>query len=167
MTNNPAGLLVVFAFVAAAIGSVPLAVVAFLLAGRVRPFSRAVLYAGGAVGVVAAVLAVVVTIISPAAGLVVAVLAVLTAAVLWAVPLLVARAVLVRRGLDGQRALRNATVGLPVALVASLFVVFGDFRRYNITFLTGTEALVAWTALVLVVFLGPTAVGLGVTALRR
>lgn len=167
MTNNPAGLLVVFAFVAAALGSVPLATVAFLLSRRVRPFSRAVLYAGGVVGVVAAALAVVVTVISPAAGLVVALLAVLTAAVLWAVPLLVARAVLVRRGLDSQRALRNATLGLPVALVASLFVVFGDFNRYNITFLTGVEAAVAWTALVLVVFLGPAAVGVGVTSLRR
>lgn len=160
MTNNPAGLIVVFAFLVAALGSVPFTLVAFILSRRVQPFSRALTYAGGGVGVLAAALAVVVAFITPEAGVGVAVLAVVTGAVLWGVPLLVARSVLVRRGVDSQRALRTATVGLPVALVASLFVVFGDFSRYNITFLTGTEAIVAWTALVFVVFLGPTAVAL-------
>lgn len=167
MTNNPAGLLAVFAFFAAVIGSIPLAVAAFVLSRRVRPFSRALVYAGGGVAVCVVVLAVVVATITPEAGVLVATVAVLAAALLWAVPVVVARAVLVRRGLDAQRALRNATVGLPVALVASLVVVFGDFRRYNITFLTGTEAVLAWTAFALVVFLGPTVVGVALAHLRR
>lgn len=48
-----------------------------------------------------------------------------------------------------------------------VFVAFGDFRRYNITFLTGTDAAVAWTVLALLVFLGPAALGVAFTALRQ
>lgn len=167
MTANPAGLLVVFAFLIAAIGSVPLALSAFLLSRRVHPFSRGLTYAGAGVAVLAVILSVAVATISPEAGVIVAVLAAITGVVLWAVPLFIARAVLMRRGLDAQRALRNATGGLPVALIASLFIVFGDFSRYNITFLTGVEATITWTALALVVFLGPAAVGLALIRLRR
>lgn len=167
MTNNPAGLLVVFAFLAAAIGSVPFALSALLLARRVRPFSHALRYAGLGAAALVVVLAVVVAFVSPAAGVVVAVLAAVTGAVLWTVPLLVARAVLMRRGVDTERALRTATLGLPVAFVTSLFVAFGDFGRYNITFLTGTEATLAWTALALTIFVGPTAVGLAAVSLGR
>lgn len=166
MTNSPAGLLVVFGFLAAAVGSVPLALAAVLLARRVRPFSRALTYAGAGVGVLVVVVAVGVAVISPEAGAIVAVLAAVTGVVLWVVPLFVARTMLAWRGVDAQRALRHATVGLPVALLVSLVVVFGDFSRYNITFLTGSEAAVAWTVLALVVFLGPTAVGLVLVRLR-
>ncbi|WP_224333591.1 hypothetical protein [Haloprofundus halobius] len=54
-----------------------------------------------------------------------------------------------------------------MAFVASLFVAFGDFGRYNITFLTGTEAMLAWTALALTVFFGSAVVGFGVVSLGR
>lgn len=167
MTNSAIGFVLVFGFLAAALGSVPLGVAAFLLGRRVRPFSRALAYAVGGVAVLVVVLSVAVATITPEAGVVVAATAALTGAVMWVLPLLVARWVLVRRGLDPERALRYATVGLPVALLCSLVVVFGDFRRYNITFLTGTEAVLAWTTLAVVVFLGPALAGLAIARFRR
>lgn len=167
MTNSPAGLVVVVGFLAAAIGAVPLSLVAILLARRVQPFSRALVYAGGGVAALVVGLAVVVVIITPAAGVAVVAVAAVLGTVLWGLPLLVARELLVRRGMDRERALRNATVGLPVSLFVSLFVVFGDFTRYNITFLDGIEAVLAWTTLALVVVLGPAAVGLAIDRVRR
>ncbi|SDM44923.1 hypothetical protein SAMN04487949_1701 [Halogranum gelatinilyticum] len=166
VTNNPAGLFVIFVFLGAVVGSVLFVAAAFLLERRVRPFSRALTYVGAGVGVLAAALVVAASFLALDVGIVVGVIVVGAAGILWVLPFGLARWVLVRRGLDGQRALRYAAVGLPVALVTSLFVVFGDFQRYNITFLTGTEAVVAWTVLALVVFLGPTAVALGVAKLR-
>lgn len=160
MTNSPAGLVVVLGFLAAALGAVPLALAAVLLARRVQPFSRALKYAGSGVAVLVVGFAAVVATVTPEAGVVVAVVAAVLGTVLWVLPLLVARWLLVRRGTDPERALRNATVGLPVALLVSLLVVFGDFTRYNITFLTGIEAFLAWTALALVVCFGPAAVAL-------
>ncbi|WP_152041924.1 hypothetical protein [Salinigranum salinum] len=164
--TTTAGLLVVIGFLVAAVGAVPLAAAAFLLARRIRPFSRALVYASGGVAALALALVGVVATISPAAGVTVAIVATVLGVVLWAVPLTVARWVLVRRGSEPERALRDATVGLPVALLASLPVVFGDFTRYNITFLTGAEALLAWTALALVVLFGPAAVGVAVASVR-
>lgn len=167
MTNSAVGLVVVFGFLAAVLGAVPLSVAAFVLARRVRPFSRALLYAGGGAAALVVVTGVGVATITPEAGAVVAVIAAVAGLVLWVAPLLVARWVLVRRGVDPERALRDATVGLPVVLLASLVVVFDDFDRYNITFLTGVEAVLAWTALALVVLLGPAAVGLAVERVQR
>jgi len=162
VTDGAVGPPVVIGCLVAAAGSVPLALAAPLLSCRVRPFSRAPSLAGGAVAVLVVVPAAVVATITPEAGVVVAVVAAVLGAVVWVVPLLVARWLLVRRNVEPERALRNASVGLPVALLASLLVVFGDFSRYNVTFLTGVEAVLAWTALALVVFLGPAAVGLAV-----
>lgn len=167
MTNGPVGLVIVFGFLAAAIGAVPLALTAMLLARRVQPFSRALVYASGGVAALVVGFAVVVATITPEAGVVVAAVAAVLGTVLWGLPLLVARELLVRRGMEPERALRNATVGLPVALFVSLFVVFGDFTRYNITFLDGIEAVLAWTTLALVVGLGPAAVGLVIEWIRQ
>lgn len=97
---------------------------------------------------------------TPEAGIVLATVAAVLGSVLWVVPLLIARWVMVRRGVDPEQALRNALIGLPVALLSSLLLVFGGFNRYNITFLTGVEAVLAWTALALVVFVGPAVVGI-------
>ncbi|MFC7175666.1 hypothetical protein [Halosegnis marinus] len=85
----------------------------------------------------------------------------------WGVPLVLAYAAGRRVGLDPERALRRAAGALPVGLAASLvvFVSPGGFSRYNITFLTGTEALVWWTAFALVLFLLPGALSVGVAAL--
>lgn len=154
------------AFFAAAAVSVPFALSAFLISWRVRPFSRALAYAGVGVAVLVVGLAAIVATISVEAGVVVAAVAIVAGAVLWALPLFVARTVLIRRGLDRQRALRTATAGLPVAMIASLFVAFGDFSGYNITFLTGVKAVLAWIALVVIVFLGPAIVGVAIASLR-
>lgn len=164
--DGAVGLLVVIGFLLAAVGAVPLALAAFLLSRRVRPFARALGYAGAVIAVLVVALSAAVATFAPGAGGVVATVAAVLGVVLWALPLAVARWVLVRRGIDPERALRLATVGLPVALLASLPLVFGDFTRYNITFLTGVEAVLAWTALALVVLLGPAAVGLAVARSR-
>jgi hypothetical protein len=101
--------------------------------------------------------------IFPEAGVVV----VAVAAALWGLPLWIARTVQVRQGVDPERALRRATLSLPVALFAALPIVFGDFSRHNVTFRTGLEAAVSWTALALVVVPGPAAVALGLGRLDR
>lgn len=167
MTNDPAGLVVVVGFVVAAVGSVPLAAVSFALARGGRRFSRAVVTAGVGLGTLAiGGTAVVAASVTAGAGLVVVTVGALLGLVLWAVPLVVARRLLVGRGVDPERALREATLGLPVAMLASLAIAFGDFGRYNITFLTGIEAVVAWSALAVVVLLGPAAVGFAIERSR-
>lgn len=152
------GLLLVVGFLTAAVGSVPLAVVAVALARR-RPFSAGLVRALAATGVLVAVLAGAVATVTPAAGVAVAVVGAVLGAVLWVVPLAVARWFLVRRGVGSERALRSATLGLPVSMAVAVAIAFGGFGRYNITFSTGLEAVLRWTALVAVVLFGPTVVG--------
>lgn len=154
------GLLLVVAFVVAAVGSVPFAIGTLLLSWRVAPFSRALRYATLGVGVLVTLVAVAVATVTPEAGVVVALVGGLVGVALWVVPVSVARTVLVWWGVPAERALRDATLALPVALVAALLVAFGDFGRYNVTFLTGVEAALAWTVLALVVFFGPAGVAL-------
>jgi hypothetical protein len=145
------GLLVVVGFLAAAVGSVPLAVLAVVLA-RHRSFAGALIRALAATAVVVAVLAVAVATVTPAAGATLGL-------VLWVVPLVVARRLLARTAGDPDRALRNATLGLPVSMAVAVALAFGDFGRYNVTFSTGPEAVLRWSALAVVVLLGPTAAG--------
>jgi hypothetical protein len=161
------GIVVIVAFLVAAVGSVPVVLAAVLLARRVRPFSRALTYAGGGVAVLVLALAVAVATIATEAGVVVVTVAAASGVVLWVIPLLIARWVLLRRGVAPDRALRIATLGVPVALLASLVIVFGDFSRYNITFLSGSAAVLAWTALAVVVAFGPAVVGVALERLRR
>ncbi len=152
------GLLVVVGFLAAAVGSVPLAILAVVLA-RHRPFPGALVRALAAAAVVVAVLAGAVATVTPAAGAAVAVVGAALGVVLWVVPLVVARRLLARAAGDPDRALRNATLGLPVSMAVAVALVFGDFGRYNVTFSTGPEAVLRWSALAVVVLLGPTAAG--------
>lgn len=166
MLDGAVSLLVVVGYLAAAVGAVPLALAAFLIARRWRPFARALAYAGAGVGVLLVALSAAVATLTPEAGVTVAAVGAVLGAVLWVLPLAVGRWLLVRQGVDRERALRLVTAGLPVALLASLPLVFGDFTRYNVTFLTGAEAVLAWTALALVVLFGPAAVGLAVERLR-
>jgi hypothetical protein len=80
--------------------------------------------------------------------------------VLWGLPLGLAFGLLDRRGVPTERAATLAAAGLPVGLALS-FLVFlspGGFYRYNITFLTGPAAWLAWTAFVAAVVLVPAAV---------
>ena len=82
--------------------------------------------------------------------------------VLWGLPLGVAIGLLEHRGIPADRAALLAAGGLPAGLGAS-FLVFlapGGVYRYNITFLTGPEAWLAWTGFTAAVVLVPVAVAL-------
>ncbi|QPV61367.1 hypothetical protein I7X12_11360 [Halosimplex litoreum] len=117
----------------------------------------------GAVGLFAAGAVALAVLVDPAAGLTFAVVAAGAALVLAVVPVLFGRQLLGRWTLlDADEALAYATLGWPVAMVTSavLFVAPGGFTRYNVLFLDGLAATVAWTTLVLVVTLGPALAGL-------
>ncbi len=101
--------------------------------------------------------------VDPGAGLTFAGVAVGAALVLAVFPVVIGRQLLGRWTLlDADEALEYATLGWPVAMVASavLFVAPGGFGRYNVLFLEGLAATVAWLTLALVVTLGPAVAGL-------
>lgn len=88
--------------------------------------------------------------------------------VLAAFPLYIGRQLLERwTPLAPDRALVVAVLGWPVALLASLavFVAPGGPTRYDITVLSGGGGALAWTAIGLVVTLGPGVVGYGLVRL--
>jgi hypothetical protein len=118
----------------------------------------------GAVGLFAAGAVALAAFVDPAAGLTFGVVAVGAALVLAVVPVLFGRQLLGRWTLlDADESLAYATLGWPVAMAvgAALFVAPGGLARYNVLFLEGLAATVAWTTLVLVVTLGPAVAGLG------
>ena len=85
-------------------------------------------------------------------------------------PLLVGRGIVRwRTGIDREDALRVAVTAWPLALAGSfaLFVAPGGFARYNITFLSGAAAVLAWLAWGVVVLVGPGLLGTLGVALRR
>ena len=160
------GLVVSLGYFAGVAGGVPLAIAAALLNRWVRPTRRAIAYVVvvPAVGVLA--LGALASGFDDPLGMApVTVGLAVTLTVLWGVPLVVGRGVLVRyAGLDGDRALYNALLGLPVGLVAS-FVVFlspGAVGRSNMLFLDGAAAVVAWVAFLAVLVFGPALVGMAV-----
>jgi hypothetical protein len=87
------------------------------------------------------------------------------------VPLLVGRGIVRQRtGVDREVALRVAVTAWPLALAGSfaLFVAPGGFARYNITFLSGPAAVLAWLAWGGLVLFGPGLLGtLGVLFRRQ
>jgi hypothetical protein len=138
------GLAAVLGYAVAVVAGVPLSLVALaaLVGGVEDPF-------GGV----------------PAAATVAVVLA-----LVWGVPLFVGRSVLVRAaGLDGEGALYYALCGLPVGLLGSLIVAVapGGFGRYNLLFLNGAAALVAWTAFLAVLAFAPALVRLALARRGR
>ncbi|WP_255195484.1 hypothetical protein [Halorarius litoreus] len=91
--------------------------------------------------------------------------------VLWGLPLGLGVGLLDRRGTAPQAAALLAAIGLPVGLALS-FLVFlapGGFYRYNITFLTGPAAWLAWSAFLAAVVLLPVALAVALerTAVGR
>jgi hypothetical protein len=80
--------------------------------------------------------------------------------VLWAFPLALARWVLVQQGVDADRALRYATVGLPLVVFATLVIYGGRYRP-------GAEVALAYSAMGLVATFGPTGIGVAVAHIRR
>jgi hypothetical protein len=156
------------AYLVAVVAAAPLVATAFLLQRLgVRPFRRALVAVATIplVGllVLAGWLAVAV---APLAAVDVSVRAVPVWVGCWAVPLALATLAGRRLGLGPERALRRAAGALPVGLAASLgvFVAPGGAVRYNITFLTGTEAAIWWSAFALTLLFVP---GLLVAASAR
>ncbi|PSQ19391.1 hypothetical protein BRD00_01835 [Halobacteriales archaeon QS_8_69_26] len=168
MSNNPAGLLAVFAYVGTVLASVPVAVVALLLRRITPSFREALAYSlGGGFALFTVVVLALAVAVDPGAGGTLFVTGVVAVVVLAVLPLAIGRAVVERTAdLDPDRALRWATAGWPPAMILSLivFVAPGGPARYNVTFLSGVEAVVAGGILVAVVLLGPGLVG---TALAR
>lgn len=165
MTDNPFGLVNVFVYFATVALSIPVSLVTYALSRRLGSFRDALVQVG--VGVVAVVLAAATAIglfVALRASALFVLLAGVALAVLGVFPILIGAQVLVRRGpLDSDTALEYATLGWPVALVASLVVFFapGGPARYNITFLSGPVAVVAWAVMLLVVTFGPAVAGYG------
>lgn len=166
MTDNPVGLLAVAVYVGWVAGSVPLALAVAGLARWLGSVGLAVRYVGAVVtGAALAGATALAAFVDPAAGATFAGLAAASGVVLAAVPLYVGRLLIERwTALDPARALEFAVLGWPIALVAS-FAVFlspGGPTRYNVTFLSGGVAALAWTVMGLVVTLGPGVAGVGV-----
>jgi len=161
------GLVLALGYFAGVAGGIPLALLAALLNRWVRPVHRAIAYVAviPAVGVLA--LAALASGFDDPFGMAPAALGlVVTLGGLWGIPLAVGRALLVRyAGLDGERALYNALLGLPVALLAS-FLVFlapAGVGRSNILFLDGAAAVLAWAVFLALLVFGPAAVGMAIT----
>jgi len=167
MSESPVGLLVVFVYVGAVIGSVPVALLTLLLARRTRSFARALAYSlGGGVALFVLGSVALAVLVAPLAGGTLLLVGLLAVATLGVVPLAVGRELVVRVagvGLDRDGGLKWATAGWPVALNVSfaLFVAPGGPARYNVTFLTGIEGILTLGALLAVVVLGPGLVGVG------
>ena len=154
-------LLVYFGLVAV---SPVVALVTWALSTRTDYFGDALgTVVAGSVGLVAAVAVALAVFVDPGAGLTVAGVAVGAALVLAVFPVVIGRQLLGRWTLlDADEALEYATLGWPVTMVLSvvLFVAPGGLARYNVLFLEGLAAVVAWMTLALVVTLGPALSGL-------
>jgi hypothetical protein len=163
MTNGFPGLLALLVYVGWVAGSVPLALACYGLARWFDSVDLALGYVGAVVvGVVLAGATALAIFVDPVAGGVFAVLALAAGVVLAAFPLYIGRQLLERwTALAPERALVYAVSGWPVALLVSLavFVAPGGLTRYNITFLSGPRAALAWTVMGLVVTLGPGVAG--------
>jgi len=163
MTNSPVGLLAVVVYVGWVVASVPLALAVYGLSRWLDDRGLALRYVGAAlVGLVLAGGTALALFVDPVAGAVFLGLAAAAGVVLAAFPLYIGRQLLERwTTLPPGRALGYAVLGWPVALVASLvvFLAPGGLGRYNITFLTGGAAALAWVVLGLVVTVGPGVAG--------
>ncbi|QLH76138.1 hypothetical protein HZS55_01935 [Halosimplex rubrum] len=147
------------------VASPVVALAAWALSARRDRFGDALgTVVAGSVGLLAAGAVALAVLVDPGAGLTFGAVAVAAALVLAVFPVLFGRQLLGRWTLlDADEALEYATLGWPVAMVlsAALFVAPGGFARYNVLFLEGLAATVAWLTLVLVVTLGPALAGLG------
>ncbi|QLH80440.1 hypothetical protein [Halosimplex pelagicum] len=146
------------------VASPVVAVAAWALSTRRDSFGDALgTVAAVAVGLFAAVATALAAFVDPGAGLIFGVVAVAASLVLAVFPVVFGRQLLDRwTVLDADETLQYATLGWPVAMVtsAALFVAPGGLARYNVLFLEGLAATVAWLTLVLVVTLGPAVAGL-------
>lgn len=169
MANGFTGVLALAVYVGWVAASVPLALACYGLTRWLGAVDIATGYVGAVVvGVVLAGATALALFVDPLAGGLFAVLALAAGVVLAAFPLYIGRQLLERwTDLPPDRALVFAVLGWPVALLVSLgvFVAPGGPTRYNITFLSGGKAALAWTVMGLVVTLGPGVVGFGLVRL--
>jgi hypothetical protein len=163
------GLSVALGYFLAVIAGIPLSLAALVLTRWVDP-TRAL----GAVALLPAVGLVVLAVLTGRAedpfGALPGVATVgVVLAFVWGVPLLVGLALLVRFGGRPARvALRDTRVGLPVGLLGSVLVfVAPGGTRYNILFLDGVAAVLAWMVFLSVLVFGPTLAGVAVARIGR
>lgn len=163
MTNSPGGLLPVFVFLAAVGLSWPVALGAFALSLRVRPFTRALRYIAVAVAVLFTLFAVgLAVLVGPEVGVTVLAALAIAAGLFGALPLAIARVLLVRRGVGPGRSLRLAVAAWPPSMLAALaaFVAPGGASRYNVLFLEGVALYTALAVVAALVLFGPAVLGL-------
>lgn len=168
MAESVLALLVFFVYVLTVALSGPLALAVVFVARRRSVTAALGTVVGTLAGLVTLGGTVVAALVSPLAGVVTFASGLAALLGLVVVPLLVGRSILRRvTGLDRENALRYAVTGWPLALAASfgLYVAPGGVARYNITFLDGPLALLAWAAWLAVVLFGPGVVGIGLVRL--
>lgn len=165
MANGFAGVVALFVYYGLVAVSPVVALATWALSTRTDYFGDALgTVVAGSIGLVAAGAVALAVLVDPGAGLTFAGVAVGASLVLAVFPVLIGRQLLGRWTLlDADEALEYATLGWPVTMVISavLFVAPGGLARYNVLFLEGLAAAVAWTTLALVVTLGPALAGLG------
>jgi len=164
MANGLTGAMAVFVFFGLALGSPLVAVTAWGLAQRRDRFQPALgTVAAGCVGLLAAVATAFALFVSPNVALVFGIVTVAAVLVLAVFPVLIGQQLLDRWTLLGpDGALEYATLGWPVAMVASavVFVAPGGIDGPDVTALTGLAGAFAWVTLAVVVTLGPAVAGL-------
>jgi|GEM_PF-1318981 len=165
MATEFAGVIALLVYYGLVAASPVVAFVTWALSTRTDYFGDALgSVVAGSVGLVAAGAVGLAVFVDPGAGLTFAGVAVGASLVLAVFPVLIGRQLLGRWTLlDADEALAYATLGWPVTMVASavLFVAPGGLARYNVLFLEGLAAVVAWMSLALIVTLGPALSGLG------
>lgn len=170
MAHEPTGPLLVFGYLVAVALSLPTAAAVLRLARPLGVRRAAALVGLLAVALVAVVGVAVGVLAGPVAGGSAGEVGLFAVVLLWALPVLVGRAVVGRLvGLAGDAALGYAVAGLPVAMVASavVFVAPGGFGRDDLTLLTGPALWVGGAAFLAIVLLGPGLAGAGLVRLAR
>ena len=164
MANGLTGAMAVFVFFGLALGSPLVAVVAWGLAQRRDRFQPALgTVAAGSVGLLAAVATAFALFIGPNVALTFAIVTIAAVLVLAVFPVLIGQQLLDRWTLLGpDEALEYATLGWPVAMVASavVFVAPGGVDGPDVTALSGLAGALAWVTLAVVATLGPAVAGL-------
>lgn len=165
MTNTPAGLLPVLVYFGAVVVSIPASLATYGVGRWLGSTASALRYVGAIVGLVVLAGGLLLAVfVDPVVGVALVAMAAGAALVLAGFPLFIGRQLLERwTPLEADEAREYAVLGWPVGLVASfaIFLAPGGPARYNATFLSGPAAVLAWTAVGLVVTLGPAVAGLG------
>lgn len=170
MAETILGSVLVFVYVAT-VALAPVLALAVVLVGRRRSQTAAL---GTVVGAMAAVVTLGATVgaalISWRAGAVLFLAGQGALLGLGIVPLVIGRGIVRRAtGIDRESALRVAVAAWPLSLAGSvaLFLAPGGALRYNITFLSGAVAILAWLAWGGLVLVGPGVLGAAGVRLRR